>query len=141
MPKIFQVNWFRKNKNGKFMWPGYSDNSRVLKWIFERCDGRAAAVETPIGRLPADGTLDTKGVKVDPTDLKDLLSVDKEGWKSELPSIREHFATFGAKLPKQLNDELNALGAAARLIGRECRLTASVRRWARTLVPCTAPRC
>jgi phosphoenolpyruvate carboxykinase (GTP) len=109
MPKIFYVNWFRKNKNGKFMWPGYSDNSRVLKWIFERCEGRAGAVETPIGRLPAEGALDTKGCKVDPTDLKDLMTVDKEGWKAEIPSIREHFATFGAKLPKQLNDELSAL--------------------------------
>ncbi|MFN3623533.1 MAG: phosphoenolpyruvate carboxykinase (GTP) [Hyphomicrobium sp.] len=109
MPKIFYVNWFRKNKNGKFMWPGYSDNSRVLKWIFERCEGRAGAVETPIGRLPAEGALDTNGCKVDPTDLKDLMTVDREGWKAEIPSIREHFATFGAKLPKQLNDELSAL--------------------------------
>jgi len=109
MPKIFYVNWFRKNANGKFMWPGYSDNSRVLKWIFDRCDGRAEAVETPIGRLPTAASLDTKGCKVDANDLKDLMSVDKEGWKSEIPSIREHFATFGAKLPRQLADELDAL--------------------------------
>jgi phosphoenolpyruvate carboxykinase (GTP) len=109
MPKIFQVNWFRKNAAGKFMWPGYSDNSRVLKWIFERCDGTAAAVDTPIGRLPAEGALDTKGLKVDAADLKELTSVDKEGWKAELPLIREHFATFGAKLPKALADELGAL--------------------------------
>jgi phosphoenolpyruvate carboxykinase (GTP) len=109
MPRVFYVNWFRKNANGKFMWPGYSDNSRVLKWIFERCDNTAAAVDTPIGRLPADGSLDTKGLKVDPTDLKDLMSVDREGWKAEIPSMREHFASFGAKLPKQLTDELNAL--------------------------------
>ncbi len=109
MPKIFYVNWFRKNANGKFMWPGYSDNSRVLKWIFDRCDGKAEAVETPIGRLPTEASLDTRGCKVDPSDLKDLMSVDKEGWKSEIPSIRQHFATFGAKLPRQLNDELDAL--------------------------------
>jgi phosphoenolpyruvate carboxykinase (GTP) len=109
MPKIFQVNWFRKNAAGKFMWPGYSDNSRVLKWIFERCDGKAEAVETPIGKLPADGSLDTKGLKINADDLKSLNSVDKEGWKSELPSIREHYATFGGRLPKALNDELNAL--------------------------------
>ncbi|WP_072372964.1 phosphoenolpyruvate carboxykinase (GTP) [Hyphomicrobium sp. NDB2Meth4] len=109
MPKIFYVNWFRKNANGKFMWPGYSDNSRVLKWIFDRCDGKAEAVETPIGRLPTESSLDTRGCKVDPNDLKDLMSVDKEGWKSEIPSIRQHFATFGAKLPRQLNDELDAL--------------------------------
>ncbi|HET6321243.1 MAG TPA: phosphoenolpyruvate carboxykinase (GTP) [Hyphomicrobium sp.] len=109
MPKIFYVNWFRKNAKGKFMWPGYSDNSRVLKWIFERCDGRAAATETPIGRLPADGSLDTSGLAVDPSDMRDLMSVDREGWKSELPSIREHFASFGGKLPQRLNDELSAL--------------------------------
>jgi phosphoenolpyruvate carboxykinase (GTP) len=109
MPKIFQVNWFRKNAAGKFMWPGYSDNSRVLKWIFERCDGKAEAVETPIGKLPAEGSLDTKGLKINADDLKSLNSVDKEGWKSELPSIREHYATFGDRLPKALSDELNAL--------------------------------
>ena len=109
MPKIFYVNWFRKNANGKFMWPGYSDNSRVLKWIFERCDGRAAATDTPIGRLPANGSLDTSGLAVDPNDMKDLMSVDRDGWKSELPSIREHLASFGAKLPQKLNEELSAL--------------------------------
>jgi phosphoenolpyruvate carboxykinase (GTP) len=109
MPKIFQVNWFRKNANGKFMWPGYSDNSRVLKWIFERCDGKAGAVETPIGRLPAEGSLDVKGLKVNMADMQALNSVDKEGWKAEVPSIREHYATFGGRLPKQLADELDAL--------------------------------
>ncbi len=109
MPKIFYVNWFRKNKDGKFMWPGYAENSRVLKWIFERCDGQAAAVDTPIGKVPADGAIDVKGVKVDPADMKEMTTVDKEGWKAELPLIKEHFAIFGAKLPKALNDELAAL--------------------------------
>ena len=109
MPKIFQVNWFRKNAAGKFMWPGYSDNSRVLKWIFERCDGKAEAVETPIGKLPAEGSLDTKGLKINADDMKSLNSVDTEGWKAELPSIREHYATFGDRLPKALSDELAAL--------------------------------
>jgi phosphoenolpyruvate carboxykinase (GTP) len=109
MPRIFQVNWFRKNADGKFMWPGYSDNSRVLKWIFERCDGKAGAVETPIGRLPAEGSLDIKGLKINMADMQALNSVDKDGWKAELPSIREHYATFGDKLPRQLNDELSAL--------------------------------
>ena len=71
MPKIFYVNWFRKNGDGKFMWPGYAENSRVLKWIFERCDGKAEAVDTPIGKVPAEGAIDVKGVKVDPTDMKD----------------------------------------------------------------------
>jgi len=109
MPKIFYVNWFRKNKDGKFMWPGYSENSRVLKWIFDRCDGKADAVDTPIGKVPAEGAIDVKGVKVDPADMKEMTTLDKEGWKAELPLIKEHFATFGSKLPKALTDELAAL--------------------------------
>jgi len=109
MPKIFYVNWFRKNGAGKFMWPGYGDNSRVLKWIFERCDGTAKAVDTAIGKLPADGSLDVSGLKIAPGDLKELTSVDKDGWKTELPLIKEHFATFGSKLPKALSEELSAL--------------------------------
>jgi phosphoenolpyruvate carboxykinase (GTP) len=109
MPKIFYVNWFRKNKDGKFLWPGYAENSRVLKWIFERCEGTAKAVDTPIGKVPAEGAIDVKGVKVDPADMKEMTSVDKEGWKAELPLIKEHFAIFGAKLPKALSEELAAL--------------------------------
>ncbi len=109
MPKIFYVNWFRKNGDGKFMWPGYSENSRVLKWIFERCDGTAKAVDTPIGKLPAEGSIDVSGLKVAPDDMKELTKMDKEGWKAELPLIKEHFATFGSKLPKALNEELAAL--------------------------------
>ncbi|MGD9502826.1 MAG: phosphoenolpyruvate carboxykinase (GTP) [Methyloceanibacter sp.] len=109
MPKIFYVNWFRKNGDGKFMWPGYAENSRVLKWIFERCDGTAKAVDTPIGKLPAEGALDVGGLKVAPEDVKELTKVDKDGWKAELPLIKEHFETFGAKLPKALKDELAAL--------------------------------
>jgi phosphoenolpyruvate carboxykinase (GTP) len=91
------------------MWPGYSENSRVLKWIFERCDGAAKAVDTPIGKLPAEGSIDTDGVKVAPADMKELTSVDKEGWKAELPMIKEHFASFGTKMPQALKDELAAL--------------------------------
>jgi phosphoenolpyruvate carboxykinase (GTP) len=109
MPKIFYVNWFRKNGDGKFMWPGYSENSRVLKWIFERCDGTAEAVETPIGKVPAEGAIDIKGVNVDPADMKEMTTVDIEGWKAEIPLIKEHFATFGDRLPKALLDELAAL--------------------------------
>jgi phosphoenolpyruvate carboxykinase (GTP) len=109
MPKIFYVNWFRKNKDGKFLWPGYAENSRVLKWIFERCEGTAKAVDTPIGKVPAESAIDVKGVKVDPADMKEMTSVDKEGWKAELPLIKEHFAIFGAKLPKALSEELAAL--------------------------------
>jgi phosphoenolpyruvate carboxykinase (GTP) len=109
MPKIFYVNWFRKSPEGKFLWPGYADNSRVLKWIFERCEGTAGAIDTPIGKLPAQGALDLDGLNVSPEAMGELLRVDTEGWKAELPSIREHFAMFGAKLPQALNDELSAL--------------------------------
>ncbi|MBL8847693.1 MAG: phosphoenolpyruvate carboxykinase (GTP) [Hyphomicrobium zavarzinii] len=109
MPKIFYVNWFRKSAEGKFLWPGYGENSRILKWIFERCEGTADAVETPIGKLPAEGALDVQGLKVTPEAMAELLKVDRDGWKAELPSIGEHFATFGSKLPRGLSDELAAL--------------------------------
>jgi phosphoenolpyruvate carboxykinase (GTP) len=109
MPKIFYVNWFRKSAEGRFLWPGYAENSRVLKWIFERCDGKSEAVDTPIGKLPAEGALDLDGLDVSSDAMSELLRVDRAGWKAELPSMREHFATFGAKLPQALKDELTAL--------------------------------
>jgi phosphoenolpyruvate carboxykinase (GTP) len=109
MPKIFYVNWFRRSPEGKFMWPGFAENSRVLKWIFERCDGTAQAVDTPIGKVPAEGAIDTDGLNVAPETMAELTKVDTEGWKGELPLIKEHFAKFGDKLPKALSDELDAL--------------------------------
>jgi phosphoenolpyruvate carboxykinase (GTP) len=109
LPKIFYVNWFRKGTDGRFLWPGYGENSRVLKWIFGRCDGTAEAVETPIGRLPAKEALDLAGLSISPDALDELLKVDRAGWKAELPSIRAHFDTFGAKLPAGLTQELAAL--------------------------------
>jgi phosphoenolpyruvate carboxykinase (GTP) len=109
LPRIFNVNWFRKDANGKFLWPGYGENSRVLKWVFERVQGTANAVDTPIGRLPAPGSLDLSGLNLPESALAELLRVDVERWSSELPVIREHFARFGSKLPKGLSDELSAL--------------------------------
>jgi phosphoenolpyruvate carboxykinase (GTP) len=115
LPKIFYVNWFRQNKeknkdqNAKFLWPGYGENSRILKWIFERCDGKVHANETPIGRIPAVADLDTNGLQVPAPDLAELLSVDLEGWRAEVPLIKEHFAKFGIHLPEGLTAELNAL--------------------------------
>ena len=109
MPKIFYVNWFRKSPDGKFLWPGFAENSRVLKWIFERCDGTAEAVDTPIGKMPTEAGLDTEGLDVDSEDIKELLRVDVEGWKAEIPLIREHFEAFGDKLPAGLQEELSAL--------------------------------
>jgi len=109
LPKIYYVNWFRTDDNGKFLWPGYGENSRVLKWIFERCDGKVHAVDTPIGRLPEPADLDTKGLDLPAADIAELLGVDLEGWLAEIPSIRGHFAKFGSHLPEGLNREVDEL--------------------------------
>jgi phosphoenolpyruvate carboxykinase (GTP) len=111
LPKIFYVNWFRTDENGKFLWPGYGENSRVLKWIFERCDHKAHASETPIGRLPEAADLDTAGLEIPAGNLAKLLSVDVEGWRAELPLIEKHFAQFGERLPQGLRDEVQDLTA------------------------------
>ena len=111
LPKIFYVNWFRTDENGKFLWPGYGDNSRVLKWVFERCDGKVHAVDTPIGRLPAPANLDTQGLNLPQDKLQKLLNVDVEGWLAEIPLIREHFAKFGSHLPEGLKKEVDDLEA------------------------------
>ncbi len=111
LPKIFFVNWFRRDENGRFLWPGFGENSRVLKWVFERVDGDAAVVDTPIGRLPTDRGLDTDGLDIDQADLETLLSVDTEGWRSAIPQIREHYGTFGDKLPAQLQMAVDTLEA------------------------------
>jgi phosphoenolpyruvate carboxykinase (GTP) len=108
MPKIFYVNWFRKDEKG-FLWPGYGENSRVLKWIFERCNGTADAVDTAIGRLPKPGDIDVTGLEVSPETMTKLLTIDKEGWKAEIPLIREFFAKFGNRMPVALNEEANQL--------------------------------
>ncbi len=109
LPRIFYVNWFRQDENGKFLWPGYGENSRVLKWVFERCDGKVHANETPIGRLPDPADFDTKGLDLPAASVAKLLNVDVQGWLEEVPRIREHFAKFGDRLPKGMNDEVDAL--------------------------------
>jgi phosphoenolpyruvate carboxykinase (GTP) len=111
LPKIFYVNWFRTDENGRFLWPGYGENSRVLKWIFERCDNQVNAVDTPIGRLPALSDLDRTGLEMPPANLDKLLSVDVEGWRAEIPLIEKHFAQFGDRLPQGLRDEVKNLAA------------------------------
>ena len=108
MPKIFYVNWFRKDEKG-FLWPGYGENSRVLKWVFERCNGTANAVDTAIGRLPVPADIDVKGLDVSAETMTKLLTVDKEGWKAEIPLIRGFFASFGSRVPAALNEEVNRL--------------------------------
>ena len=110
MPRIYYVNWFRKSDGGDFLWPGFGENGRVLKWIFERCSGTAKATETPIGNLPADGELDLDGLEgVSSDDLAQLLRVDVDGWLSELPLIAEYYAQFGDHLPRELSDELDGM--------------------------------
>jgi phosphoenolpyruvate carboxykinase (GTP) len=111
LPKIFYVNWFRKGEDGRWLWPGYGENSRVLKWVFERVAGTGDGVETPIGILPTAGALDVDGLDVDVEDLAQLLRVDAEEWKAELPSIREHLDTFGDHLPAALRTQADALEA------------------------------
>ena len=112
LPQIFFVNWFRRDEDGRFLWPGYGENSRVLKWVFERVNGSVDAVKTPIGLLPAAGSLDLNGLDVSKDDLDELLKVDAEGWKSALPQIRDHYAQFGPKLPAKLTAQLDSLAAA-----------------------------
>jgi phosphoenolpyruvate carboxykinase (GTP) len=105
-PRIFYVNWFRKSQDGKFLWPGFSDNSRVLKWICERIEGTVEARETPIGLLPKDGDLDLGGMSVSAKNMKELMSIDTAAWKAEVPDIEKHFATFGNRLPERLKEQL-----------------------------------
>ena len=109
LPRIFYVNWFRKGADGKFLWPGYGENARVLAWIFGRCAGTAEAESTPIGCLPTVGALPTDGLDVTPEALDQLLAVDVAAWEGELPSIAEHFARFGDRLPAALRSQLDGL--------------------------------
>jgi phosphoenolpyruvate carboxykinase (GTP) len=109
LPKVFYVNWFRKDEKGSFLWPGFGENSRVLAWIFRRCDGDAEAEETPIGLVPAPGAIDLDGLDVTPEDMAKLLEVDPEDWRTELPAIHQHFARFGDRLPQPLRDQLAQL--------------------------------
>ena len=109
MPKVYYVNWFRKNEAGKFMWPGFGENSRVLKWVFERCSGNAAAIETAIGNMPTLDAIDFSGLGISDEDTADLMRVDTDGWLSELHSIEEYYDTFGEHLPDELRMQVQAL--------------------------------
>ena len=109
LPRIYFVNWFRKDARGKFVWPGFGDNSRVLKWIVERLEGKAAAKDTAIGRVPAEGSLDIEGLNLTPEQLEILLSVDPEAWTEEAALIPPDYARFGDRLPQALWDQHQAL--------------------------------
>ena len=109
LPQIFWVNWFRRGNDGRYLWPGFGENCRVLRWITERVEGGAGAVETPLGFAPAPGALDLSGLSVPPEDMAELLEVDTEAWRDEVALIRAHFATFGDHLPAELWQELATL--------------------------------
>ena len=111
LPKIFFVNWFRRDADGHYLWPGYGENSRVLKWVFERVAGDVEAVETSIGLLPDPHDLDTSGLSINEEDLQTLLTVDTKGWREAIPQIREHYAQFDGKMPAQLQMALDSLEA------------------------------
>jgi len=102
LPRLFSVNWFRKDAAGRFAWPGVGENIRVLKWIIQRLSGQAGAVSTPIGLLPAPGALDLDGLEIGPADLDLLLTVDRQAWKLEADQIPEFFRGFGERLPARL---------------------------------------
>jgi phosphoenolpyruvate carboxykinase (GTP) len=109
LPRIFMVNWFRKDDEGRFLWPGFGENSRVLAWVFRRCDDEAEAVDTPTGRVPAEGSLDVSGLDLAPGALGELLAVDAADWKAQVEQVRGHYETFGDKLPSALAAQLDAL--------------------------------
>jgi phosphoenolpyruvate carboxykinase (GTP) len=106
LPKLFWVNWFRKSPEGKFLWPGFGENSRVLEWVLQRITGKGEAVDTAIGRVPTPEALDTAGLDVPPATLAELLSVDNESWRQEIPQITAHYDTMGSRLPAELRDQL-----------------------------------
>jgi phosphoenolpyruvate carboxykinase (GTP) len=111
LPRIFYVNWFRKDADGKFLWPGFGENSRVLEWVFRRCEGSAGAVETAIGLLPEEGAINTEGLNISDGAMRELLSVDEAQVKEQLPQVKAHLENFGDKLPQELRDQLAALEA------------------------------
>jgi len=112
LPKIFHVNWFRKGADGRFMWPGFGDNLRVLEWMLRRVDGSVEAIDTPIGRLPRREDLNTQGLDLGSAELDALLAVDKDGWRKELAAIGDYLEEFGDRAPADLMAEQRRVAAA-----------------------------
>jgi len=108
-PRIFYVNWFRKSADGQWLWPGFGDNSRVLKWMCERLEGKAGAKKTAIGYVPNENDVDLRGLEIPPQNIKELLRVDVEAWKEEIPDLEKHFKQFGDRLPQRLRKQLKNL--------------------------------
>ncbi len=117
LPKIFHVNWFRKDADGGFMWPGFGDNMRVLEWIIRRCTGQVGAVQTPIGQLPQASDINTAGLAIDPATLQQLLTVDQRGWQQELASIGEYLKDYGDRVPAALHEQHRRVSEALQLEG------------------------
>jgi phosphoenolpyruvate carboxykinase (GTP) len=109
LPKIFHVNWFRKDDDGKFLWPGFGENSRVLEWVFRRCDDQGETVDSALGLLPAEGEINTDGLDISGEAMRELLSVDEEDLKEQLPQVEEHLARFGDDLPEPVRAQFEAL--------------------------------
>ncbi len=109
MPRVFHVNWFRKDSSGKFLWPGFGENSRVLKWMFERCDDRAAAELSPIGYLPAKKSMDLSGLDVSDDTFDQLFEVEKDAWQKEVQELESYFSLFGERLPQGIKEQLQDL--------------------------------
>jgi phosphoenolpyruvate carboxykinase (GTP) len=111
LPKVFYVNWFRKDEDGKFLWPGFGENSRVLAYVFRRCDGEGETVETPIGLVPGPGELDTTGLDLSDAQIQELLTVDEDKLRAEIEQVKEHLAQFGDDLPAEVSAQLDKLEA------------------------------
>ncbi len=111
LPRVFLVNWFRKDDEGKFIWPGFGENIRVLEWVFRRCNGAGETVETPIGLVPAAGEIDTEGLDLSSDQLSELLEVDHHAVAAQLPQVREHLSRFGDRLPEEISAQLDSLAA------------------------------
>ena len=115
MPRIFVVNWFRKGEDGKFLWPGFGENSRVLEWVFRRCDGEGETVDTPVGLVPAEGDLNLAGLEISDDAMRELLNVDAGQFKAQLPQIEQFLEQFGDRLPAEIAAQLEALKQRLRL--------------------------
>jgi phosphoenolpyruvate carboxykinase (GTP) len=107
LPKMYHVNWFRQDKDNNFIWPGFSDNLRVLSWIFDRCEGTVGAKETPIGNVPNAADLNTSGLDIQPNTLQELLSINKDAWRVETQQIGEYLREFGSRTPAKLQEQLS----------------------------------
>ena len=112
LPKIFHVNWFRRDRDGKFLWPGFGENLRVLRWIIDRCEDRVSAQEFPIGYLPAPSDLDLTGLDVTNDELAQLLTVDRDQWREEFDQVGEYFDSYGDRLPEELRAEHKKIAEA-----------------------------